>query len=93
MESELTIFKFKRVAGHTVPATLQQRAAAFVLSVLFFGGLGFFIASIADRLPVIGPAVEAIRESDIDTGAFFYDSVKEVFEAEDYMRYRRYIRE
>jgi hypothetical protein len=41
-----------------------------------------------ERLPGVGQSIQALRESGINVGAWYYDDVEEYFEAEEYVRKR-----
>jgi hypothetical protein len=45
-----------------------------------------WLAPLAEQLPGIGPQVKVLRESGVESGAFWWASVPEVAEAERHMR-------
>lgn len=57
----------------------------FAVGVLLV--VGFLAAAPAlERVPGLGPGIEALRESDIESGAFWYRDVPKVRDAEFHMR-------
>jgi len=70
------------------PGNFFQRWLAFIIGVLLLAGL-VFTAPVLERLPGLGPRIEALRESGVETGAFWWADVPEVSEAERYIRQSR----
>jgi hypothetical protein len=66
------------------PGSLKRwlRLAAALLLLAGFVAL----APLADRLPGIGPQVKALRDSGVESGAWWWASVPEVAEAVRHMR-------
>jgi hypothetical protein len=67
------------------PAHLLKRWMLLFLAVLLIAGF-VVIAPFLETLPLIGKPIQVLRESDIEVGAWYYDDVKEVAEAERFMR-------
>lgn len=71
------------------PGASLKRWLALVVAVLCMAGFAFLGLPALERLPGLGPAVKAVRESGIEAGAFFYTDVDKVREAELHVRHSR----
>lgn len=74
--------------GTSSPASLFR---GWMRLILIFGLLAacLYLAPNLERLPIVGSRIAVLRESGIDVGAWYYDDVKEYFEAEAYIREKR----
>ena len=71
--------------GRPPPVSLFRRWMKLLL-VFILIAVSVRLAHNLERLPLIGSAISDLRKSDIDVGAWYYDDVKEYFEAEKYVR-------
>ena len=68
---------------------LGKRLLRLSLAVLLVTGF-VYMAPNLERLPGgVGETITIIRESGIDTGAWYYDDVEQCFEGMDFVRERR----
>ena len=81
------------LAGDEAPSPaappLAKRLLRLALAVLLVTGF-VYMAPNLERLPGgVGETITIIRESGIDTGAWYYDDVEQCFEGMDFVRERR----
>jgi len=80
-------------AGDKTPSPaklpLAKRLMRLALAALLVTGF-IYLAPNLERLPGgVGETITVIRESGIDTGAWYYDDVEQCFEGMDFVRERR----
>lgn len=80
-------------AGDETPSPaklpLAKRLMRLALAALLVTGF-IYLAPNLERLPGgVGETITIIRESGIDTGAWYYDDVEQCFEGMDFVRERR----
>ena len=67
------------------PASLLRGWMLLFLAFLLIAGF-VIVSPRLEKLPLVGSTIEVLRESGIDVGAWYYDDVDEVSEAERFMR-------
>ncbi len=71
------------------PAPLKKRIMRLAIAVFLVAGF-IYLAPNLEYLPGgVGHTITVIRESGIDTGAWYYDNVEECFEGMDFVREKR----
>ncbi len=73
--------------GEPSPVSFSRRLLRLAVAVSLLVAF-IYLAPNLERLPVVGQTIQVLRESGIDTGAWYYDDVEEYFEAEEYVRER-----
>lgn len=74
--------------GQPSPVPLKKRLVRFLVAILLVMGF-IYVAPNLERLPGIGHTITVLRESGIDTGAWYYDNVEQCFEGMEFVRERR----
>ncbi|MFN2353449.1 MAG: hypothetical protein ABR512_02845 [Desulfopila sp.] len=74
--------------GKPSPPSLFRRWVRLIIAFLLIV-LAVYLAPNLEKLPGVGDRIAALRESDIEVGAWYYDDVKKYFEAEKYIREKR----
>lgn len=59
------------------PACFFYRWPAFIVGIFLLAALVFFAPKL-ENLPHLGPQITALRESEVETGAFFYTDVEKI---------------
>lgn len=75
--------------GPPPPAPLKKRIIRLVIVVFLVAGF-IYLAPNLEYLPGgVGHTITVIRESGIDTGAWYYDNVEECFEGMAFVKEKR----
>lgn len=79
----------KSTGGGKPPPVSKVKGWARLIFAAMLIVLAVYLVPNVERLPLIGDRITALRESDIEVGAWYYDDVKKYFEAEKYIREAR----
>jgi hypothetical protein len=79
------VLKNAEAGRETPPGNLFYRWLSFIVGIFLIAGL-IFISPALERVPGIGPMIEALRESGVEVGAFWWADMPEVSEAERFIR-------
>lgn len=75
--------------GKPSPVSIKKRLVRFGIAVFLIAGF-VYLAPNLERLPGgVGHTITVLRESGIDTGAWYYDDVEQCFEGMDFIREKR----
>ena len=75
--------------GKPSPVSLRKRMTRFIVAI-FLVVMILYLAPNLERIPGgIGHTITVLRESGIDTGAWYWDDVDQCFEGMDFIREKR----
>ena len=75
--------------GQPSPVSIKKRWIRFFLAVFLVAGF-VYLAPNLERLPGgVGHTISVIRESGIDTGAWYWDDVEQCFDGMEFIREKR----